>query len=384
MKRFFQKLVDYFAIPKAEQRSNRIESNSIRPMLNKVLVSSLIVTLLLFVALFFFFGNNKTFALFTVASVIGAYYISGCALGFIFAIPKSFQNNQTAQVVSKDGKTDGRSATGYKDNTSIEEISDWITKIIIGLTLTQFGEIKIMLADASAHIAKSLQSAVPQVQGGAQIDLYTFSYALIILYAIAGTMSGYLWTRIEFPKILTQKENDIETLKYKELSEGLIRSMNDPGNTTIDTASLLKKSSELVQEDLVQVMQKIIDATPNGPDPDDPQKGRWGGIAVLNNTRLSAEVTSASIPGLYKVKLIASTIDGTPLLTPVGIVLHDSFEPMLRVLDPKGDKDVFLEVVAYEAFTVGALCNVTSAKEYARLELDLNQLPNLPKGFYWS
>lgn len=368
---------------------NPEESNSIRPILTKVLRSTLLMTLILFITLLIFFGVNRSFVIFTVAIIMGAYYISGCVLGFIFAIPKSFQNNQQQVItpVDKDGKpvaSNPRAPNGirYKDNTSLEEISDWLTKIIIGLSLTQFTHLQDMVHTAAVSINVSLSSALGTGKTG--IQLYSFSYALIILYFLAGACSGYLWTRIEFPKILKQKDDDLDLMKITAQRDELIKSLNNPENKAIESGTLAMSGTEVSQGPTAEMMKKILSLTPMGNVGDDMQKGRWGGISTLDNVTMRAEVTNADIAGLFKVRIIVATVDGSALKTAVGIVLHDSFEPMLRVLDPGGANMVFLEVIAYEAFTVGALCNVESEQHYTRLELDLNELANIPAGFKWS
>lgn len=390
MKRFFQRLFGRNTFSgTGTGKGTAPESNSIQPLLKRVVKGTAVMTIVLFVALLIFFGADRSFVVFTVAIVMGAYYIAGCVLGFIFAIPKSFQNNQQVMepAVDKDGKplnpnSARRDGMRYKDNTSLEEISDWLTKIIIGLSLTQFNHLQDMIDTAARSIQAGLSSAL--CKDCTKVNLYSFSYALIILYSLAGACCGYLWTRIEFPKILKQKDEDLELLKVTAQRDEMIKSLNNPENKTVETSALKTEGVELTKGTAVEMMRTIISKTPKGNVPDDAEKGRWGGMSVLDNMKLSAEVTAAEIPTLFKVRLKVSTVDGTAITSPVGIVLHESFEPQLRVLDPNKSDSVFLEVIAYEAFTVGTLCNVESEQKYTRLELDLNTLPNLPAGFSWS
>lgn len=385
MKRFLQRLLGGLNnSPKTAP-----EPNSIQPLLIRVIRATTLMTLLLFLALLVFFGSDRSFVIFTVAIVMGAYFISGCVLGFIFAIPKSFQNS--VQVVEpatdKDGKPVPNSIRGkdgmrYKDNTSLEEISDWLTKIIIGLSLTQFNHLQDMVDTAARSIQSGLASAV--CKDCTKVNLYSFSYALIILYSLAGACCGYLWTRIEFPKILKQKDEDLELQRVTAQRDEMIKSLNNPDSTAVETSTLKSAGLQVTSGAALEMMKSIINKTPKGVVPDDAEKGRWGGLSVLDNMKLSAEVMPAEIPTLFKVRLRVSTVDGSKINSPVGIILHESFEPQLRVIDPAESDSVFLEVIAYEAFTVGALCNVESDQKYTRLELDLNDLPNVPSGFKWN
>ncbi len=349
---------------------------SIKPSLRKIINLGIVATTLLAICVLVFFKDNRSYALFTIISVITAYFICGSILGFIFAVPKSFQSN-TAASTDTDGNN-GR--TSYKDNTSLEEISDWLTKIIIGITLTQFTQLQKMIYEASKYISEALTTA-NDTDGSVFTRYLPFSYALIILYSAIGMICGYLWTRIEFPKILRKKDHDVE--KQIEVSRSIVRSLNNPNDGQIGTAGLVQThlSNDASQ---IELMNSILRSKGAGPDPDDPQKGRWGGKSITENREISAEVSTSMIPGLYKVKIKVSSVDRSPISGPVAIVLHDSFEPMMRVLDPQGESDVFVEVIAYEAFTVGALSDVQSEKIFTQLELDINDLPNLPQGFYWN
>jgi hypothetical protein len=369
MRRFFIRLLDSITL-------RNDGDNSIKPSLRKIAFWTLVITIVLFLSLLFFFSDSKSYAILTAAAILGAYYAGGCAIGFIFAVPKSLQRNT---VLISDGTDAGQKQSNFSDNASLEEISDWLTKIIIGLSLTQFNHLQAMLRDASLNISASLQD-VALTSSGAQ-RLLPFSYGFIILYSAAGMIYGYLWTRVEFPKILKQRDDDLT--KQKEVNRSLLRKLNNPGDNEVALAGLMQ-TQKSVDSTQIELMHAILRSKPLGPDPDDPQKGRWGRKSIADNRQLTADVVVSSIPSLYKVTIKVSTLDNTPLTGPVGIVLHDTFEPMLRVLDPHGQSEVFVDVVAYEAFAVGAMTDVQSEKEYKQMELDLNDLPNLPEGFYWK
>lgn len=102
---------------------------------------------------------------------------------------------------SYDDKTSNHS---YADNTNLEEISDWITKIIVGLTLINFDKLLSRLDNSAASIALSF--------GKFQYDLKIFSYCLIIFYSGLGFLIGYYWTRTNFRKILSQTKIEIDDL----------------------------------------------------------------------------------------------------------------------------------------------------------------------------
>jgi uncharacterized membrane protein len=94
----------------------------------------------------------------------------GGLLGFLFAVPRA--------------NPDAPGRYLLLPNRNIEQISDWLTKILVGLGLVNLREIGAFLAERSVKLASSLQ-----------VDA-DFALAMILYFAIAGFLEGYLLTRI--------------------------------------------------------------------------------------------------------------------------------------------------------------------------------------------
>jgi hypothetical protein len=71
-------------------------------------------------------------------------------------------------------------------NTNLEEISDWLTKIIVGVSLVEIKTAQAKLQDAAGFIAQTL--------GGSSQT--SFAYGLMMYFAIAGFLGSYLLTRL--------------------------------------------------------------------------------------------------------------------------------------------------------------------------------------------
>jgi hypothetical protein len=85
------------------------------------------------------------------AMVAGATLIAGAFLGFLFAIPRAQQ-----QVEQIDGRPVVAQANGQgplRINTNLEQVSDWLTKIIVGVTLIELGRIVRSLGPPIAALA---------------------------------------------------------------------------------------------------------------------------------------------------------------------------------------------------------------------------------------
>lgn len=112
--------------------------------------------------------------------------------------------------------------------------------------------------------------------------------------------------------------------------------------------------------------------------PEDPQKGQFGGRAERNARLLQAQVEDTH-DGWFVVTLeVVATRGGAALLDgeKVSFHLHDTFADNPRVVAAKHGKAV-LELDAWGAFTVGAELQ----SDRTRLELDLSELPRAPKAF---
>jgi uncharacterized membrane protein len=80
-----------------------------------------------------------------VTVVVGlSCFCAGFLMGFLFAIPKV-----VAEVDREGTDKDSQSSHQYQINSSLMDISDWLTKIIVGVGLVEFGSISQKLWQAS-------------------------------------------------------------------------------------------------------------------------------------------------------------------------------------------------------------------------------------------
>jgi hypothetical protein len=110
----------------------------------------------------------------------------------------------------------------------------------------------------------------------------------------------------------------------------------------------------------------------------DPEKGQWGGQAIVNGRRLRVVKTGGSRKkGLIYFDLVVDSLRAFPELTgDVVFHLHPTFDDPV-VVEPAVDGRARLETEAYGAFTVGVSCDNGATK----LELDLAQVKTLPEWF---
>lgn len=165
--------------------------------------------LLLFAAHYFVSGGAdglpKALSVLSVGlAVAGAAITIGGLLGFIFAVPRLQQGDSVAKQLTEsptlDKATQTKFRVRYLSNTNLEDISDWLTKILVGVGLTQIGQIP----EATRQLASVLK---PGFGGADGSD--TFAIGILIYFLIAGFLQGYIVTRIFFIQNLQEVENKL-------------------------------------------------------------------------------------------------------------------------------------------------------------------------------
>jgi hypothetical protein len=127
------------------------------------------------------------------AAVIAA-LLAGAALGFLFGLPKTMDPDNAL------GASKARLAT----NTNLDQISDWLTKILVGLGLVQLGKIADVLSSMGSSLA-------PGLGGGAGAQ--TLAVALLVYSVLDGFLIGYIWTRIDLSKRFREAAEDLDPVE---------------------------------------------------------------------------------------------------------------------------------------------------------------------------
>jgi uncharacterized membrane protein len=104
---------------------------------------------------------------------------TGALIGFLFAVPRV---NPTIHSQSR-----------LVANTNIEQVSDWLTKILVGVGLINFKEIGGFIDRLSDQLATSLKTqAAPAGKA--------MALSLIVYFFVVGLIQGYLLTRLFLSK----------------------------------------------------------------------------------------------------------------------------------------------------------------------------------------
>jgi hypothetical protein len=136
--------------------------------------------------------------------IAGAAALVGGLLGFLFGIPRALQSDEAPAPQPGAAKEGDHPTVSYKANTNLEQISDWLTKILVGVGLTQLAFLPDNLYALAAFLGPAL-GAVPQTE--------VMAGGVVLSFAVCGFLFGYLWTRLYMAGAL--READLAALDRK-------------------------------------------------------------------------------------------------------------------------------------------------------------------------
>lgn len=300
----------------------------------------------------------------------------GGVLGLLFGLPTARKPAPGGSGVVPVGS--------YEESTSLEQIADWLTKIIVGLTLTQFSTWSAAFDRISRTLTHDLLCPASASTCGIAPGA-----SLVSAYALGGFVISYMWTRRFFMIEMVARDDSVrrmlEAQEQRDEAEkdGRIQGEGDThqglaaddGRSRI--ASILAEGRRLASGKAKEVAAAIKP----GEDPEDPWRGAFGGSAASNSAVLSAAVSA--IPGQsanfrIEVTIAGATPDRQRELAGQNALfyLHPSFGKAVRSVSFGADGRAVLVLFAYGAFTIGALL-----EDGTRLELNLATLPGAPDEF---
>ena len=149
----------------------------------------------------------------------------GTFAGFLFGIPKILQRNQDSEepeAAKSNNKSKSDQTYRQQVNTNLTEISDWLTKIIVGLGLINLRQIPTFIqgkADVLTTSLKAFDSAG---------DYHAFAVAVIVTFPTFGFLFGYLSTRLYLASAFARADlaainSDLEI----KATSGSVESLNE-------------------------------------------------------------------------------------------------------------------------------------------------------------
>lgn len=154
------------------------------------------------------FGGSASLAVFGIGLVgAGASVAAGFLLGFIFGIPRAIARieggiggpSNGANADSERMEKSRIETDKFKANSNLVEISDWLTKIFVGVGLVELAKIPSKMSALARYFAGGLRSC-------SKCDEYyirsseVLAMVIIVFFGVCGFLLGYLWARLYLQK----------------------------------------------------------------------------------------------------------------------------------------------------------------------------------------
>jgi len=140
-----------------------------------------------------------------IGAVSGASFVLGFLIGFLFGVPRTVESNDPTLTKN--------SQTRVHANTNLEQISDWLTKILVGVGLTQ---IMPILSFLKTEVIDSLASGFDLLNTG-NMDSYkpsslaiSITIGITTYFIVSGFITGYFYTVLVFSQSLKDNYGQLE------------------------------------------------------------------------------------------------------------------------------------------------------------------------------
>ncbi|MFT3697453.1 MAG: hypothetical protein QM831_30200 [Kofleriaceae bacterium] len=117
----------------------------------------------------------------------------GGFVGFLFGLPKAVA--ETADSPRKHA---------YTTNTNLEQVSDWLTKILVGLGLSQLAQLPDVSRGLGDYVSTVSQGVSPAVV-----------VALLISFAILGFIAGFLVTKFDLGDAIDEHDGLLDIVRLR-------------------------------------------------------------------------------------------------------------------------------------------------------------------------
>jgi hypothetical protein len=247
---------------KAEEKKPRRWFAGLSPMFMVQIVA--VNAGLLGTIIYTFGGKGGSWATLSASVMIAAAaLVSGGLIGILFGVPRSIAagpqpaGNPPAGQAAPVGASIGA-------NTNLEQISDWLTKIIVGVTLTQFGTIK---RDAG----QLFHSLAPAVGGGSGAS--GFAGSIVIYFVVVGFLIGWLYARLRLNLAMSKADAAMDLTRRADRADRAgdpqtAQVLRDSAQSLTQPISSDETSAASVQTDVSGLMaryEELRATQPSGP-----------------------------------------------------------------------------------------------------------------------
>jgi hypothetical protein len=331
--------------------------------------------------------------LFVELLIAAAAMIVGGLLGFLFGMPRAGSPVETGDDLA------GSTVT-YRPSNNLELVSDWLTKLLIGVGLVEIKQL--------SGVLKAIGGAVENSFNGAPDRTNAITQAVVVTFVVFGFLCSFLWTRIYYGRLQaladseivralrralgeTQNELVIEKAEKKEAvaekneaftaaKQMITGEIPVPATPKPSAATRVQDSAPAKELKWPPDIQEKLDKFESAPvDWDDETawelfKERQPPLEQ-NGRRFEAEI-ALDLRGALIIILRVRRLSGDRLIDPVAFLLHPTFTQRVVYSEPIGN---IAETRISPAGAFTAIAIADGGKTI--LAYDLSTLPNAPAWF---
>jgi hypothetical protein len=320
--------------------------------------------------------------LFTELLVAAGAIAVGALVGFLFGMPRAPNASADDDSSGSDGPV------RYRPSNNLEQVSDWLTKLLIGVGLVEVKQLGSVLNRIGVAVDLSLSGSVAGINVITQV--------VIVIFVLLGFVCSFLWTRIYYARLQTLADSDIlNSLREKVglYRRKLVEEKKDKDEVEKRAKALAagelpnkppkppEKAAGVAPTDAItlpaEIQQKLTEFENSPADWDRDTAADIFGKAEqeANGRQFEAEI-SFDLGSTLVINLRVRRLKGEPLDGQVIFCLHPTFNsPVVRV-NAKGNL-AETEISSAGWFTVIAILD----RGETILSYDLRKLPNVPEWF---
>ena len=183
----------------------------------------------------------------------------GFLIGFLFGIPKVLQGDVPVAPVQPNpapgqpaaptnpNAPGGASAAAlrsqYQVNTNLEQISDWLTKIIVGVGLINLKEVPVLVQRLSNYMSPAMGT-----------DATTLGAAVFLYFSVIGFLGGYIITRLWLAGAFYRADTSLGLQNINEEQRSIVlRESQDLGDPKMKSPKADAAAKQIVGQTLDQL-----------------------------------------------------------------------------------------------------------------------------------
>jgi hypothetical protein len=251
------------------------------------------------------------------------FLVAGGLVGFLFGIPKSSAVTAGGEK-NHNGNVSRESDRGGRPNTNLEEVSDWLTKIIVGLSLVHLKDISAYVSKISQIVAASLTTEPVPAQSDVSVAM-----ALVIGFLVLGFLFGYLYTRLFLQGAFQRSDTDMYASRSRQAIADT-RLLEDPplGQPVVTTQHERQSAEQIVE--VAPIDQPLVALAPLRSLAAEYEQIRRDGDYGKDRTKKMAEIARkmkafALVAAQYLPQLTESNSPGERLAAIVALQMQ--FDP---------------------------------------------------------